>query len=45
MASLLPTAVDTYKFTKCMKKDEIYDNPKAYKIASKIRTHADEERI
>ena len=42
---MLPSALDMHRFVRVMKKDEIFENPRGYKIVSSIRTNKDKERL
>jgi len=45
IAQMMPTAMDMHRFMKIMKKDEIFENPRAYKIVSKVDSYPDRERV
>ena len=45
MASMLPSALSMHKFIKVMKKDQVFETQKGYKIVSQIRKNKDKERL
>ena len=45
MASMLPSAMGMHQFIKVMKKDQVFESARGYKIVSQIRKNKDKERL